>query len=639
MITEARTTIGRPAPSPHESLSRPAAPRRRPLPAWIVALGLYLLAAAFLAFRLPDRPPFPYNWEDYTAWRLFSFWWTPESDPAGVFALTDGLMTDSGRGPLVGLPATVGFALGGVGLLPLRLPVALVAALAAPLLWAVGRRLASPGAAVVAALLLALSPVFLLYGRTATIVGVSLVPALVAALALARTLEATRRRERWRWLVALQLALVAAIYAYAPVRLVWPVALGVLALGAAGLGAPPDGTAGIGGGSGRRLRRPYRVMAGNPGPRPAAQPEQGPTAGPSRRWLLGAVVATALTVPAALVLIEVATAPDPDPGGALARYFWARGEQVLAFREDPAAYAYYLRPSPEDAGGTRGDAGDLARRLVAQNAGDLLRLLADRDTLPTATDHWNARGRLWPGALAPLFALGLLATAWRAVRRRDRRAWTLLALVAGLTFPLLLTSRVHVGRLVPALPFLLLLVAIGGAAAVGGARAAIERRRPRGAVRGSWVGTVGSVALLAIVAAATRAEEAVPIPSGREAQTVAALRDLAPLAAEHGGMALVEDPALGAEIERVRAANYRLALDRLYRFGDLDDPRPTRADDRPALRYGGVLGRLESGTMPDPCRPLYAVAPEIETAFLAALGPDGAPAGCAAPVAYLLLPP
>ncbi len=103
-------------------------------------IGLYALAALLLTVRIGEHPGFAYNWESYTAWRYFTFWEGPDRTVADVLALTDGLMTDSGQGPLVGLPVWVGFALGGVGLAAMRLPVALLAAGAVPLLWLVGRR-------------------------------------------------------------------------------------------------------------------------------------------------------------------------------------------------------------------------------------------------------------------------------------------------------------------------------------------------------------------------------------------------------------------------------------------------------------------------------------------------------------------
>ncbi|HEU0114309.1 MAG TPA: glycosyltransferase family 39 protein, partial [Thermomicrobiales bacterium] len=506
------------------------------------------------------------------------------------FGLADGLMTESGQGPLVGAPVRLGFAIGGVGLLSMRTPIALLAAAAVPLLWLAARRLVSPLAALLAALLLAISPVFLFYGRTATIVGVSLVPELLAALALLGTLAARDRESGWRWLVGLQAALIAGEYAYAPTRLLWPLALAAFAAAA---------------------------LVDRVG----------------RRWRLRALAVTAFSLPAALLLIGALTG-SAQGVGVVADYFEARGEQILSMR-DPADYAYYLRPAPGEPTAAAATADELAWRLVRQNAGDLANLLLDRDTQPVLTDYWSAQGRLWPTFLAPWFALGLALTGIAAARRRPE-AWLLLALAGGLTLPLLLTSRVHIGRLVPALPFLLLLAAVGLAWATARLRAGLTRlagEKAGGRLR--WAALALPIGALVWLALATRAEFTVAIPVNRETRTAAAIRAAALLAVIRGGAALVDDPALGAEIEQVHAAAYRLELDAVYRFVRLADAAPpSSGDPRPTLLYGGVLPALRAGTMPEPCAPLYLVVPEVEPALRAALKT----AGCAQPPPVYVLP-
>src|SRR3954453_2480446 len=198
-----------------------AAPRR-----WltvVLVLGLYGLAATLLLIHLGDHPAFVYNWEAYTTRAVFAFWDHPS---AAIFGSTEGLMTDSGFSPFVALPTWLSFRLGGAGLTSLRVATALIAAGAVPLLWWVGRRFIGAGSALFAALLLALSPVFLLYGRTATFVCLSLVPALATVAVLLRVLQ--RPQER-RWLIALQVMLVAGIYFYAPIRFFWPLSVLLLA--------------------------------------------------------------------------------------------------------------------------------------------------------------------------------------------------------------------------------------------------------------------------------------------------------------------------------------------------------------------------------------------------------------------------
>src|SRR5215213_9934636 len=229
-------------------------------------------------------------------------------------------MTDSGQGPLVGLPVAIGIALAGVGLEAMRIPVALLAALSVPVVWLLGRRVIGPGPATLAALLLATSPVFLLYGRTATLVGASLPPLLLSALALVRVLDAgTDDGWRWRREGLLAGSLVLGIYAYAPVRLLWPLAVGLLILAA--------------------IRNRAR-----------------------RGVLLRVALLCVLAVPAATMVLEALIAPEPDPLGAAMSYFHARGEQLVAMGGDSAAASEYLRTSSPVASGW-----DAAARLAGQN--------------------------------------------------------------------------------------------------------------------------------------------------------------------------------------------------------------------------------------------------------------------------------
>src|SRR4051812_35049468 len=127
---------------------------------WRTGLLLYLGAALLLLFNLDWHPPVYFNWEEYTAWGLFNFLDAPT---LAHFAPTDGLMTDSGYSPLVVGPVLFSWHFLGTGdLLGVRLPLALIAALAVPLCWRFGRRISGDAPALLAAVLLALSPVFLL---------------------------------------------------------------------------------------------------------------------------------------------------------------------------------------------------------------------------------------------------------------------------------------------------------------------------------------------------------------------------------------------------------------------------------------------------------------------------------------------
>ncbi|HEX2280782.1 MAG TPA: glycosyltransferase family 39 protein [Thermomicrobiales bacterium] len=556
---------------------------RRRTGVWTALTAIYLLAASALLMPWPfgAHPDWAYNWEGYTAWHWTTYWEPPTGPTIDIWAPTDGLMTDSGQGPLVGLPVAIGIALAGVGLDAMRVPVALLAAVSIPALWFLGRRLFGPGPATLVALLMATSPVFLLYGRTATLVGASLVPLLLSALALVRVLDAGAA-DGWRWRREglLAASLVLGIYAYAPVRLLWPMAIGLLALAA--------------------IRNRAR-----------------------RGVLLRAALLCALIVPAATMALEALAAPDPDPLAAAMSYFHARGEQLVAMSGDPAAASEYLRTSSTVASGW-----DAVARLVGQNVADLARLLLDRDTGPAPLDFWNERGRFWPWFFLPFAVVGAISTVHRWLFASDVQSALVLplALFLGLALPLVLTSRVHIGRLLPALPFALLLVAVG-AWIVGGWLGDLARRVGSGELRiAHWIAPVLAGALVVPAAVAARVDMETPLLPTREAFTAAALANWHEDARERRGAVLVEDPALGDDIERVHAATYRLALDGVYRFVDIQligETSERATDTRPPLFWHGALAALQAAEIPHPCQRLWFVAPEIAAEFFTAWHASG----------------
>lgn len=519
----------------------------RPISTAGIATWLYLLAASLLFSPIGNHPPFAYNWEQYTAWRVFAFWYDGFR-PADVFAVTDGLMTDSGQGPIVGLPVWLGFHLLSPSILAMRAPVMLVAALAAPLSWLVGRRLVGGRAALLAALLLAISPAWLLYGRTATQVGISLVPMLLTVYILLDVLDGGAR---WRRsLVLLQIALVTGIYAYAPIRFLWPIALGLLTLQAMSAGARRD-----------------RV----------------------------ALAVTASTLPLALLAIGQLTAPDAAATDALVAYYNARGEQVVGLHYQPEQYGQYIDVRGDDA--TRSSEVALAGRLVLRNAATLGRLLIDDGTGPALTNFDNPAdqpvGRLYPALLFPFLLLGSLAAARSVWNGRWRNDLVLLVLASGFTMPMLLTSRVHIGRLIFALPFIFLLVARG---AVG--VASLTQRRVRGVAPGRCVAGrrmfIGlSMLLVASVAWSAIAERSAVVPEPRAVRMAATMAPEAPAAASLGGAVFLTSDL--PTFEAVHLAEVRLYLDDDFDFVDLRDstgstPVPSRSG-RPALYFGGLLER------------------------------------------------
>jgi 4-amino-4-deoxy-L-arabinose transferase-like glycosyltransferase len=564
----------------------------------LTGVGLYLLSAAVLLYRIGDWPPYAYNWETYTAWRFFKFWDRPSPD---IFRLTEGLMTDSGQSPLVALPVWLGFQAGGVSLTSMRVSVALVAALAVPLCWLVGRQLAGHRQGVLAAVLLALTPSFLLYGRSATLVGISLVPALAGIYVLVRYLS---RPDNPRWLAALQCLLLVGAYGYAPVRFLWPLSLLLISMQLA-------------------------VRRGR------------------RKALLAGLAVTALFLPLAVSVLFYNA--KPDFAGIINSYYYARGEQVAALNTDPRAYADYIRLSPEEQqqiqqGKLPGTPTDLMLRLIAQNAGDYARLLLNVDTRPTITDHWNAHGRLYVGVLVPFFIVGLGLVLWRALRRRlhSLQEQTLLIMFFGLSLPILLTSRVHVGRLIFSLPLLMIITACGYIWVVHLLAAHIARWWPGKERLGlsRYVAATAPLILIAVTGLSTWVDYTVRPSPTREAQVTALLKDRLPEVVPGAGVALVDDDSAYVEGEVIFAGAYRLELDGAYRFVNLSEghtPPLDPNDSRPPLYFGGVLSRLrQPDSMPHLCDNIYLITPVVEAQFADMLARHDTI--CRRPIRYYLLP-
>lgn len=549
-----------------------------------VPVTLYLLALVPLLVRLGSHPGFPYNWETYTARDVLVFVANPSPS---VFHLTDGVMTDSGLSPLMAGPIWLGFKLFGVSLLAMRLPIALLAALAVPLTWLVGRRLAGPGIGTLGAALLALSPVFLLYGRTATLVGISLVPALATIYALVRVLK---RPRGWRWLFVLQALLVLGAYCYTPVRFLWPLSL--LLLG------------------GELLWRRGE-----------------------RRWFLVAIVVTALVLPLAITgayrYIGYNGWDKDDP--AIVSYYSAHGEQLANLHDDPESIQRYVRNAKPG-----GSATSLAGELMRQNAVDLGRLLTDRRTLPAITDYWNPHGRLYPWFLVPFFVIGSLVTLRRAVTRPEARAW--LILFWGFALPMVLTSRVHIGRLIFVVPLLMLFVALGLIWSAQVARHACALLAERSGWRSHpalarTLAAVGLVVAFLAVAQSTWADYRISPHEGQTAR-IARLLQNPPMPVPEGAgivLALAKNRS-DLEGEGLTVSALEIMVNDDARFVNLSSDRPRSAPDgRRTVYFGGFLLRDKHAvsTVPTFCENLYVVPKENLDEFKTVTA--GAAVTCPAP--------
>jgi hypothetical protein len=346
---------------------------------------------------------------------------------------------------------------------------------------------------------------------------------------------------------------------------------------------------------------------------------------------------TLVSLPLFLVSIDWLTTGLWSPSETIIGYFQARGEHIFDLGADPDRYRPYLRDMPA----ATSDQFGLVWNLISQNAVDAVRLLSDWQTAPVVTEFWNPRGQLWPWLLAPFFWVGFAGLIVVSVSRRSWRLALLLLLCLGLTVPLLFTTRVHVGRLVPALPLLLLTVAWGWSLACEAltriARALLPAlpvpRLRMGLLAGSGFAIVAVSALLAVASYRH-------LPADSEESLVAGrVAELAADAAEHEGAALVAPSSFGLEIEGVRAATLWLALNQEYRVIDLTKPAALKPNHvHPPLYAVGTLSRLAATELPNLCRNLYLVMTDAAAEFQLAAGATAVRERCPAGLQFEVLP-
>ena len=280
--------------------------------------------------------------------------------------------------------------------------------------WIFGRRLYFDAVGITAALLVMTSQVFLLYGRTGTVVGMSIGPALIGYLLLWMCVRENDRR--WLgWLLLFQVVLILNSYVYSPIRFLWPIAVVLFAV--------------------------EFVLRG----------------GQRSRFLVSWIVTLAV-LPLALSVLR--PGPIASPVAAVEAYYNGRGEQIFRMTGTQSGVSPFLRDlTPEQQEQIAEESTDQQiRRLVRQNANDLVDLLIDRNTRPAVTDFWNPHGRLYPRVMVPFFLVGMLSLL--ILFLFDPRARLMLALFWGYSLPLLLTTQVHIGRLVFIVPLLAIICAL-----------------------------------------------------------------------------------------------------------------------------------------------------------------------------------
>ncbi len=187
----------------------------RRLPAWWPLAALIVLAAALRLSTLDEQ----------------SFWYDEAFTPVhvlhgGLGATLRAVSRHENTPPLWYLLAWVDERLFGDGALALRLPSALAGILTVPVVWAIGRRLGGFRAALIAAAIVAVNPLFVWYSQEARAYGLFVLLSAVAMLCFVRALQAPTRGRLAAFALAGALALLTHYFA---VFLLVPMALWLLA--------------------------------------------------------------------------------------------------------------------------------------------------------------------------------------------------------------------------------------------------------------------------------------------------------------------------------------------------------------------------------------------------------------------------
>lgn len=372
-----------------------------------VASLLYAMAVLPLSYSLDARPPFLYNWEEYTVWRLMPRLQDPGGALLASLRLNDGLMTDSGLTPALMAPLLFLSLLFGPNLWALRLFPVAFSALAVPLTYLVGVETYGRRAGLLAAVFTATSACFALYARTATNVGISLVPTLFTLWLLLRW----QKRPSRLGSVLLGLLFVVEVYYYATIRFLVLLAIPLVALVL------------------WRKRPPH-----------------------------GLFHCVAIFAPILFLIIWLRPASPPVLGSLLA-YYKGRGEQIVAMyaQDGWGLVPQELAREPWLSANVDPRLAS-AVSLIKSNLGNYANLYLSAETSPATLDFWNPHGRLYHPFLTPFFLMGLALALrqWRSVE-----SGTLLLALFGTSLPIVLTNNVHVGRLLLSLPPLFLFAGRG----------------------------------------------------------------------------------------------------------------------------------------------------------------------------------
>jgi hypothetical protein len=240
--------------------------------------------------------------------------------------------------------------------------------------------------------------------------------------------------------------------------------------------------------------------------------------------------------------------------------------------------------------------------------------MLDRGTRTALVDFWNPHGRLYFMFLVPFFLIGMARSIFGAFQRAEDRV--LQACFWGFSLPLLLTSNVHIGRLVYVFPIMMILVASGLITIINLVLSRFEYE-PGNRAPAMVTGIAAALVLTATARASWTDYRDLP-PKTPAVDVIAQFgADANKIAASDGNAVLVRAPG-SLEVEQIDVATYRLALDDTYRFVDVNSDSGDKAsgDARPVLLYGQVIAKIDyPDRIPTFCDNSYYVEKSAQKEF------------------------
>jgi 4-amino-4-deoxy-L-arabinose transferase-like glycosyltransferase len=367
-------------------------------------LALILLGSFVLLFKINSYPKSLYNWEHYTVWRIFirEQVETQEIIPS-YFKIDDGLISTSGDSPFVGGVIQIISNLFGMELGIIRIWPVFTSIVSLVIFYLLAKRFSNNRTASLACLFLLGSQAYLFYSRTATNIIISLPFFLITIYLLIRVTD-----KKTPFYIYLSLAAILFInsYLYATIRFLLPLSIIIVIIKNIYYF--------------NKKKFPNKARRKN--------------------------IATIILLGSLSLLAFYFLLSDSDFlfKRQILNYYNGRGEHVgKALKEaknlDKVGF-------------------DNVSNYVLNNSLKFTKLYLNIETKAIMTDYWNNRGQIINSMLVPFFLLGIIKT---TIKFKKNKNYLLLIWFCLMSFPIILTSNVHVARLFFSLPAMYIMTADG----------------------------------------------------------------------------------------------------------------------------------------------------------------------------------